>query len=85
MKVGSPKEIKNHEYRVGLIPPTVTELKKYGHEVFIQSEAGLGVGFSDNDYKAAGAKIFKDARSIFEECDIIVKVKEPQKEERKDF
>ena len=83
MKVGSPKEIKNHEYRVGLIPPTVTELKKYGHEVFIQSEAGMGVGFSDNDYKAAGAKIFKDARSIFEESDIIVKVKEPQKEERR--
>ncbi len=83
MRVGVPKEIKNHEYRVGLIPSSVLELVHHGHEVIVQKGAGLGAGLSDADYIAAGAKIIETADEIFASADMIVKVKEPLAEERK--
>ncbi|RZA21166.1 MAG: alanine dehydrogenase [Lysobacteraceae bacterium] len=83
MRVGVPKEIKNHEYRVGLIPSSVLELVHHGHEVLVQQGAGLGAGLSDADYIAAGAKIIDTADEIFASADMIVKVKEPLAEERK--
>ena len=83
MRVGVPKEIKNHEYRVGLIPSSVLELVHHGHEVIVQQGAGLGAGLSDADYIAAGAKIIDTADEIFASADMIVKVKEPLAEERK--
>lgn len=78
MRVGVPKEIKVHEYRVGLTPPSVAELAAAGHEVVVESGAGAGIDFTDEDYAAAGARILPDARSVFESADMIVKVKEPQ-------
>ncbi|WP_156678467.1 alanine dehydrogenase [Sphingomonas profundi] len=78
MRVGIPKEIKNHEYRVGLTPPSVAELVSAGHEVFVETKAGNGIDFDDADYQAAGATILPDARSTFAAADMIVKVKEPQ-------
>jgi alanine dehydrogenase len=78
MRIGVPKEIKNHEYRVGLTPPSVGELVAAGHEVFVETQAGMGIDFEDNDYVAAGAKILPDAASVFETAEMIVKVKEPQ-------
>ena len=83
MRIGVPKEIKNHEYRVGLIPSSVLELVHHGHEVIVQQGAGLGAGLSDADYIAAGAKIIETADEIFASADMIVKVKEPLAEERK--
>ena len=83
MRIGVPKEIKNHEYRVGLIPSSVHELVHHGHEVVVQQGAGLGAGLSDDDYIAAGAKILATADEIFASADMIVKVKEPQADERK--
>ena len=83
MRIGVPKEIKNHEYRVGLIPSSVLELVHHGHEVIVQQGAGLGAGLSDGDYIAAGAKIIETADEIFASADMIVKVKEPLAEERK--
>ena len=83
MRVGVPKEIKNHEYRVGLIPSSVLELVHHGHEVIVQQGAGLGAGLSDADYIAAGARIIETADEIFASADMIVKVKEPLAEERK--
>jgi alanine dehydrogenase len=83
MRIGVPKEIKNHEYRVGLIPSSVLELVHHGHEVLVQKGAGLGAGLSDADYVAAGAKIIDTADQIFADADMIVKVKEPLAEERK--
>jgi len=83
MRIGVPKEIKIHEYRVGLIPSSVQELVHHGHEVLVQQGAGLGAGLSDADYIAAGARIIDTADQIFAEADMIVKVKEPQAEERK--
>ncbi|MCF7354530.1 alanine dehydrogenase [Vibrio sp. CK2-1] len=82
MKIGVPKEIKNHEYRVGMIPASVRELYSHGHQVFIESQAGAGIGFSDNDYIAAGASILPTAKEIYSTADMIVKVKEPQSTER---
>lgn len=82
MIVGIPKEIKNHEYRVGMIPASVRELIKHGHEVYVQTNAGMGIGFSDQDYQAAGAKILNTAEEVFAQSDMIVKVKEPQAVER---
>ena len=82
MKVGVPKEIKNHEYRVGLVPASVRELTLRGHEVAVQSGAGEGIGLTDSDYTAAGAEIFADAPAVFDWAEMIVKVKEPQAEER---
>ena len=83
MRVGVPKEIKNNEYRVGLIPSSVHELVHHGHEVIVQRGAGVGAGLPDADYIAAGAKIIETADEIFASADMIVKVKEPLAEERK--
>jgi len=82
MKVGVPKEIKNHEYRVGLVPASVRELSHRGHEVVVQSTAGAGIGVEDAAYEAAGATILPDAKAVFDEAEMIVKVKEPQAVER---
>jgi len=81
MRVGVPKEIKNHEYRVGLTPPSVAELVKAGHEVVVETQAGAGIDFEDQDYVAAGARIVGTAAQVFAESDMIVKVKEPQPSE----
>lgn len=82
MLVGVPKEIKNHEYRVGLVPSSVRELVLHGHEVVVETLAGSGIGFTDEDYKNAGASIVATAPEIFAAADMIVKVKEPQAVER---
>ncbi|MCG3728028.1 alanine dehydrogenase [Vibrio cincinnatiensis] len=82
MIIGIPKEIKNHEYRVGMIPANVRELLSYGHQVIVETHAGTGIGFSDDDYIAAGASILPSAADIFAQADMIVKVKEPQVIER---
>ncbi|HEX8412717.1 MAG TPA: alanine dehydrogenase, partial [Sphingomicrobium sp.] len=81
MRVGVPKEIKNHEYRVGLTPPSVAELVAAGHEVVVETKAGGGIDFEDSDYIAVGARIVPDAASVFANSDMIVKVKEPQPQE----
>jgi alanine dehydrogenase len=81
MRVGVPKEIKNHEYRVGLTPASVAELVSAGHEVIVETRAGLGIDFDDQDYIDAGASIAPDAASTFAGADMIVKVKEPQPQE----
>ncbi len=78
MRVGVPKEIKVHEYRVGLTPPSVAELTARGHQVIVETGAGGGIDFTDADYVAAGATIAPDAPSVFRAADMIVKVKEPQ-------
>ncbi len=78
MRIGVPKEIKNHEYRVGLTPASVAELSAAGHQVFIQTQAGMGIDFSDADYVEAGATIVATAADTFANADMIVKVKEPQ-------
>jgi alanine dehydrogenase len=78
MRVGVPKEIKVHEYRVGLVPAGVRELIASGHEVLIESGAGRGIGVDDAEYRGAGAAIAADAPAVFERSDMIVKVKEPQ-------
>ena len=78
MRIGVPKEIKVHEYRVGLTPEAVGELTARGFPVIVQTGAGAGVDFSDDDYRAAGAEIVADAKSVFDATDMIVKVKEPQ-------
>ncbi len=83
MRVGCPKEIKNHEYRVGLVPSSVAELVRHGHEVLIETGAGAGSGLSDAEYTAAGAKISPSADEVFAQADMIVKVKEPLSSERK--
>ena len=82
MLVGVPKEKKNHEYRVGLTPAAVKELVEHGHEVFVQTLAGDGVGFSNDDYIKAGAVILDTADEVFARSEMIVKVKEPLAEER---
>ena len=78
MRIGVPKEIKNHEYRVGLTPGSVRERVLSGHEVLIERKAGLGIGCSDDDYIVAGAHIVDSASAIFNNADLVVKVKEPQ-------
>ena len=78
MLVGVPKEIKNHEYRVGMTPSGVTELIRHGHKVIVQKDAGDGVGFSDKDYSDVGATIVDSAAEIYSKSDMVVKVKEPQ-------
>ncbi|NNK33100.1 MAG: alanine dehydrogenase, partial [Xanthomonadales bacterium] len=82
MKVGVPKEIKNHEYRVGLVPATVRELTARGHEVFVETEAGSGIGLENAHYESAGATILPTAEEVFGTAEMIVKVKEPQAVER---
>jgi alanine dehydrogenase len=81
MRVGVPKEIKNHEYRVGLTPSSVSELVTAGHEVIVETKAGTGIDFSDEDYVEAGARIAGSAAETFSAADMIVKVKEPQPQE----
>ncbi len=78
MRIGVPREIKNHEYRVGLTPPSIAELTARGHLAFVESGAGAGIDFSDADYVAAGATIAANAAEVFKAADMIVKVKEPQ-------
>lgn len=82
MRIAVPKEVKVQEYRVGLVPAAVKELAKRGHEVRVEHAAGAGIGFSDDDYAAAGARIVADAERLFAGAELIVKVKEPQEEER---
>lgn len=83
MKIGCPTEIKPQEFRVGMTPDAAREAVAHGHEVLIQSGAGNGAGFTDEDYIAAGAAIIGTAAEVFEKADMIVKVKEPQAVERK--
>ncbi|MEL4179364.1 alanine dehydrogenase [Roseateles sp. PN1] len=81
MTVGCPKEIKNHEYRVGLTPASVRELTSRGHKVLMQTGAGAAIGLLDEHYLAAGATLAPDAATVFAQADMIVKVKEPQPQE----
>ena len=78
MLVGVPKEIKNNEYRVGLVPSSVRELIENGHQVIIEHNAGLGIGIDDAAYEMTGATIVENAAQVFQQADMIVKVKEPQ-------
>ena len=82
MLIGVPKEIKNHEYRVGMVPASVRELINHGHQVVVETNAGIGIGFTDEDYIAVGAEILPTAADVFAKADMIVKVKEPQAVER---
>src|SRR5574338_914649 len=81
MRIGVPKEIKVHEYRVGLTPASVAELIAHGHEVIVEAGAGKGIDCPDSAYEKAGASIVPDAASVFKIADMIVKVKEPQPQE----
>ena len=81
MKVGVPREVKNHEYRVAITPAGVHELVRDGHEVFIEAGAGEGSSLPDEDFTAAGAKIFKSADDVWGTADLVLKVKEPVPEE----
>ena len=81
MRVGVPKEIKNHEYRVGLTPASVAELIAAGHEVLVEQNAGVGIDFSDKAYQKVGATILPTAADVFDKAEMIVKVKEPQPSE----
>lgn len=82
MRIGVPREIKNQEYRVGMIPGAVRELIKRGHEVWVEHHAGAGIGISDEDYLAVGARIVREPNAVFDAAELIVKVKELQPEER---
>ncbi len=81
MKIGVPKEVKIEEYRVGLTPFSVRELVTHGHEVFVQSQAGVAINFTDKAYREAGATVLETAKEVFDQAELIVKVKEPQKSE----
>jgi alanine dehydrogenase len=81
MLIGVPKEIKTHEYRVGLVPSSVRELVHHGHQVVLEKNAGIGAGFGDDNYRAAGGRIVETAAEIFATAEMIVKVKEPQPQE----
>ena len=83
MLVGVPKEIKDNEYRVGLIPATARELVDHGHRVLVERGAGIGAGLMDGDYETAGAEIVDSADAVFDRAELIVKVKEPLAPERK--
>lgn len=83
MLIGVPKEIKNHEYRIGLTPAAVKEFVTHGHQVMVQTNAGQAIGFTDEMYVAAGASIAASPEAIFAEAEMIVKVKEPQPNECK--
>ncbi|MDH3715924.1 MAG: alanine dehydrogenase [Gammaproteobacteria bacterium] len=83
MLIGVPKEIKNNEFRVGLAPASVREVVYHGHEVIVESNAGVGIGAQDAEYEAAGARIVDAAAEIFASAEMIVKVKEPQAVERR--
>jgi alanine dehydrogenase len=81
MLVGVPKEVKNHEYRVGLVPPSVRELVHHGHNVIVETNAGGGIGFTDDDYRQVGAEIVGTPAEVFAKAEMVVKVKEPQPQE----
>lgn len=83
MLIGVPKEIKNHEYRIGLTPASVAELVNHGHQVMIENNGGAAIGFDNEQYETAGAEIIDDAKDIFGRADMIIKVKEPQPNECK--
>ncbi len=83
MRIGTTKELKNHEYRVGLTPDNVQALVHAGNEVFVETHAGEGASFSDEEYAASGAVILSTPKEVFDVCDMIVKVKEPEEEEYK--
>lgn len=83
MRIGCPKEVKPQEFRVGLTPDATAEAVRHGHRVLIESNAGIGAGFTDADYIAAGAEIAPDAQTVFDASEMIVKVKEPQAAERR--
>ena len=82
MLIGVPKEIKNHEYRVGMTPTSVREMVKHGHRVVVETDAGIGIRRSDEEYRVAGAEIVGAAAEVFDRAEMIVKVKEPQAGER---
>ena len=81
MKIGIPKEIKNSENRVGIVPSGVRQLVHDGQELFVQSQAGMGIGIDDDIYRKAGATILPTMEEVFEQCELIIKVKEPQPQE----
>src|ERR1043165_9276617 len=81
MRIGVPKEIKNNEYRVGMVPAGVRELTSAGHEVIVETGAGNGIGVDDAQYKAVGASIAAPAAEVFQKGELIVKVKDPQPNE----
>ncbi len=81
MLIGVPKEIKTREFRVGLVPSSVAELVRRGHQVLVETEAGQGIGADDAEYKAAGAEIASSAADVFARAELVVKVKEPQPNE----
>ncbi len=78
MIIGTTKELKNHEYRVGLTPDNISAFVAHGHQVYVESTAGEGAGFSDADYRTAGATVLDTAAEVYAKCDMIVKVKEPE-------
>ena len=82
MHIGVPKEVKNHEYRVGLTPSSVRELTAAGHQVVVERNAGAGIGAADAEYEQAGASLAGSADEVFARAEMIVKVKEPQAVER---
>ena len=81
MHIGLPKERKQLEFRVGLIPDVVKQLIRDGHEVTVESGAGLGAGYGDEAYRGAGARVVDSPRAVFDVAELVVKVKEPQPEE----
>src|SRR5215472_1702316 len=81
MLIGVPKELKSHEYRVGLVPGAVRELVHHRHEVFVEKRAGAGIGFDDATYEAAGAKVLARSAEVFAAAELLIKVKEPQPQE----
>ena len=85
MKIGCVKEIKNNEFRVGLTPDNVKTYVSHGHEVLIEKGAGAGSGFTDAEYEAAGAKMVEAAPAVWDQCEMMVKVKEPLPEEYDEF
>ena len=81
MRIGVPKEVKTHEYRVGLVPGSVRELVHRGHDVLVETGAGAGIDISDEAYGTAGAQVVASAQELFAGADLVVKVKEPQPNE----
>ena len=77
MIVGIPKEIKSHEYRIGMVPAGVEALVKNGHKVFVEKDGGIGSGISDKEFINAGAKILDTKTEVYKKSDMIIKVKEP--------
>ena len=83
MRIGVPREVKVHEYRVGLTPASVREVRAHGHEVLVERGAGVGAGVPDGEFAAAGARMVDGADDVFAQADLVVKVKEPQAAERR--